>query len=245
MARGKRRAPRHVRHRWLLALVGAVAIIAAGGVAWAVLDPRLGALAADDPVGTETPTPVASAAARTPEADDAGARACRTAHARGVAAISAARKSVVHDWAAHIQAMSDQMAGKISETDEKAIWTTTRTRGPSRVAAFDSAYAEYQKARKACQAVDPATLNAEQRAAVADCQTIGAEVDSTLAAAQKSIDEWRAHLNAMAARRAGTLDPDTAMNKWMAAYQMAPMNIGKFERAEESYDKATATCDAT
>ena len=225
-------------------ILSVLAVIGAGGVAWAVFKPSLGAT----PFSTETqpakpspkPTVAQRGAARTTMAADV--EKCRTASQKGLEAVSAARPAVA-GWAAHIQAMKDQESGKNTEAQTKAIWTATRAAGPAQVAKLQAAEAAYESARTACDAVADGELNSEDRAAVKGCRDFDAKVDTTLDAANRAIAEWKAHLAAMAARRAGQLDPDTAMIKWMSAYEKAPFRIGVFQRAEREYRDATPTCD--
>lgn len=144
------------------------------------------------------------------EASTAGERApvapCDPGPQR-VEVLSVARAVVVDDWAAHVQANADLLSGKNTEAETKAIWGTTRERGPARA---DS----YEDARKAYEAA---------------CG--GPKECPALEAADAAVADWRTHLKAMADRRAGNLDPTHAQHMWQKAYEKAPDNIAKFREA--------------
>ena len=178
--------------------------------------------------------------------EDAAAESLRTcvdADDKGAKAVEAARNSV-GDWAAHIRAMDDLQAGVHSEEHTKSVWGVTRLRGPDRLSRFLSADKEYKEARDACAEVKQTEMSAGQRAALDDCQDVGQQIDTALSSADDALDEWRGHLKNMADRRAGSLDPDVAMTRWLAAYEKAPTNIKAFEAAEKAYSDTSVECTA-
>ena len=266
MARGRRKAHRPSRSRRPVVVAAVIAVIAAVGIGWAVVAPRTDTISRIVQVGPEptsesksptagqpdeaTKKPVKKAikAAEAPKPAErsgdvraaARLRACSDAAAKGVAAVGRAR-SAFEGWSAHIQAMKDQEAGKNTAEQTKAIWTRTRTSGPGQVAAFKTADHAYAAVHDACDNVETADLSAEKRTGVDVCRTFAGTVDSTLAAARPTLAEWESHLSAMASRRAGTLDPDTAMARWMSAYEKAPFRISIFQKADQEY-RQTKPC---
>jgi hypothetical protein len=253
VAAGRRKAT-HRRHKRALAIAVSVLIVAgASGLGWLLLAPRFGegTLAAESDGASATPTTSKSAqrkttggevdAARVDKPDPVALEKCRSSARTGVDAVEAADDSV-GDWAVHIQAMDDLESGKNTEAETKAIWTVTRERGPGRVTVFENAAAGYAEVRDVCADVDPAAMAADQREAVDACRVLGEETDKALAAARNSVAEWKAHLKAMADRRAGQLDPGVAMHTWMAAYEKAPANIDAFHAAESAFRAAVAGC---
>lgn len=164
----------------------------------------------------------------------ASAHACADAVSTGLTAVDAAR-AMVSGWAAHIQAMDDLQAGVNTQEQTAAIWTATREQGPADVSAFDAAREAYAPASPACSAFDIATMPADLRPAVESCQARAARTDSVLAAGQAAGADWASHLQAMADRRAGNLDPHSAHLAWMAAYSAAPVNIDRFGAEDVAY----------
>jgi hypothetical protein len=246
MARGRRKAlhrTRRSRTKALAVVVGILLVVGAGGAAWAWVGPDLGRpdAASPKPATEAKSAPSPPPTVKSDAVDEEALRACVTAYDDGEKAVEAARNSV-GDWAAHIRAMDDLESGKHSEEHTKGIWTETRLRGPDRVTKFLKADDAYKQARDACADIKQSDLSAGQRAAFDDCKDVGEQVDTALAAADDSISEWRGHLENMAARRAGNLDPDIAMSKWLAAYEKAPANIQKFQAAEKAYDDTSVTC---
>ncbi|SDR76478.1 hypothetical protein [Actinopolymorpha singaporensis] len=57
----------------------------------------------------------------------------------------------------------------------------------------------------------------------------------------QTVAEWKAHLKAMADRRAGRLDPHAAMLRWMSAYEKAPFRISAYKQIDQRLQHAE-TC---
>ena len=255
MARGRRKARQRTRTKGMVIVLTVLVVTGAAGVAWAWVGPDLGrpeggSLTPAADVRTAPPPTVKSGEAPADAAEDAAEKAaaeslrtCVDADDKGAKAVEAARNSV-GDWAAHIRAMDDLEAGVHSEEHTKSVWGVTRLRGPDRLSRFLSADKEYQEARDACAEVKQTEMSAGQRAALDDCQDVGQQIDTALSSADDALDEWRSHLKNMADRRAGSLDPDVAMTRWLAAYEKAPTNIKAFEAAEKAYSDTSVECTA-
>jgi hypothetical protein len=246
MARGRRKARHRTgnsRTKALAVVVGVLLVVGAGGAAWAWVGTDLGRpeAASPTPAAQAKEVPSSPPTVKSDAAPRESISACVTAYDEGGKAVEAARNSV-GDWAAHIRAMDDLEAGRHTEEHTKNIWAVTRLRGPDRVTKYLKADDAYKAARDACADIKPSGLSAGQRAALDDCQDVGAQIDTALATADDSISEWRGHLENMAKRRAGTLDPDVAMDKWLAAYEKAPANIQKFQAAEKAFSDTSVTC---
>jgi hypothetical protein len=259
VAGGRRKASHRKRRRGLAIGIAVLIVAGVSGLVWLLLAPRvgIGMLAAENAGLTEgataSNTPAASKAhshkatsgdldaASVDNPSDEAVEKCRSAARVGVDAVEAADDSV-DDWAAHIQAMADLEAGRNTEAETKAIWTTTRSEGPGRVAVFERATGDYQDVRAVCADLDTSDLSADQQATVDGCRVLGEETDKALSAARNAVAEWKAHLTAMAERRSGHLDPDVAMTTWMAAYEKAPANIDAFHEAEAAFRAARADC---
>ena len=179
------------------------------------------------------------AGSRIPEQVTEELRACKTAADKGTAAGTTARVAV-GDWAAHIQAMKDEQSGKNTEAQTKAIWTRTRLAGPGHVATFEAADKAFRPVRDACTKVDTAPLTTQQKASVEACRTYTENADKAAGAARASVVEWKAHLQAMADRRAGRLDPGVAMHRWMSAYEKAPFRISVYKRTDQDLQQTQA-----
>ncbi|MFD2077509.1 hypothetical protein SAMN05421678_11220 [Actinopolymorpha cephalotaxi] len=250
MTSGHRGAHRSRSHRSVLIAAVVVAALAVAGIAWAVLPSRDGTsrhAVQGSPSKKPASTPATTkknknAPARADQPGGAGSRipkqvtedlrACKAAADNATAAARGARVAV-GDWAAHIQAMKDEQSGKNTEAQTKAIWTRTRLAGPGHVSAFTAADQAFRPAREACTKVDTAPLTARQKASVEVCRTYTDEADKAVGAARASVAEWKAHLRAMADRRAGRLDSGVAMHKWMSAYEKAPFRISAYKRADQ------------
>jgi hypothetical protein len=131
--------------------------------------------------------------------------------------------------------MADLQSGANTEAETTRIWAETRARGPRGVARFRSADGDYRQRAGACDGLPEAELPADAASAVAGCRDVRRQTDAVLAAAQRAVADWSAHLKAMADRRAGNLDAHAAHLKWLAAYRAAPVNIKKFQAAERGY----------
>lgn len=258
MVVGRRRA-RHRAGRGRLTIAISFLMVAVGiaGVSWSLFSPRsaIGVLSGKFAASEKPESPAATsgvAGARTEDGpgDPDVVAACRDASRRAIAAVDAADRSV-DDWDAHITAMADLESGKNTEAETKAIWTKTRLEGPGRVERYRQAKAEYWQVHGACertlqeahrQKAGTMRLTSAQRAYVQRCQELSASVARTLNAADQAVAEWKAHLKAMADRRAGKLHPDTAQQMWLEAYRKAPTHINAFREAQAELRQAQASC---
>jgi hypothetical protein len=140
--------------------------------------------------------------------------------------------------------MADQQSGKISEAEATRIWAATTARGPARVAAFRAADADYQRVRGPCRAAPDGGVTADVAAALTTCRKVDGQTETAIAAARDAVADWVAHMEAIADRKVGRLDPHRAMLQWLDVYRKAPVNIKKFEAAERFY-RRQARCEST
>jgi hypothetical protein len=228
-ARGRRQR-RSAARPALVALVCVVGLLGAG---WAVVSEI-----------RRSPGPSVKAAQptlrqSTPRFQPTGAvspavQVCVQAVERGEAAISRA-EGTVKDWTAHVQAMADQLAGRITEAETKRIWASTRDRGAAAVAGFQAARVGYRQARDRCLRTPVEEVVPEVAAAVATCRDVSRQTDEVLGVGGAAVADWAAHLRAMQDREAGRLDPHHAWQTWLRAYRAARVNIDKFAAANRVY----------
>jgi hypothetical protein len=232
----ERRKRRHPARRVLTIALAVVGLAAgAGAVAW-WLDRSEG----PPPVpsrspGFTSPTPTASPTV------PGSLHACVSAVQQGAAAAARARVTVA-DWAAHVKAQTDLDAGRNTVAETERIWARTRARGPGGVTAFRAADAAYRRVAGACQQPLPADVDRSVAAAAATCRRASRQADLVLAAARGAVQDWAAHLEAMADRRSGRIGRAHAAEQWRAAYRAAPININRFDAAERVY-RAHPPCE--
>jgi hypothetical protein len=207
----------------------------AGAIAW-WLDRSEGPRSAPAPAPALTsPTPTPSPRA------PASLAACAAAVQRGATAVARARATVA-DWAAHVKAQTDLESGRNTVAETERIWARTRARGTGGVTAFRAADTAFRRVAGACQAPPPADVDSDVVAAAATCREVGRQTDLVLAAARGAVQDWTAHLKAMADRDAGRLGAAHAAAEWRAAYRAAPVNINRFNGAEQVY-RAHSPCE--
>jgi hypothetical protein len=229
MARGRRQR-RSAARPALVALVCVVGLLGAG---WAVVSEIR--RSPGPSVKSAQPTlPPSTPRFRPTGAVSPAVQACVQAVERGAAAISRAEVTV-KDWTAHVQAMADQVAGRITEAETKRIWASTRARGAAGVAGFQAARAGYRQARDRCLRTPVEEVVPEAAAAVATCRDVSRQTDEVLAVGGAAVADWAAHLRAMRDREAGRLDPHHALQTWLKAYRAAHVNIDKFAAANRVY----------
>lgn len=261
MPAGRRRGQPHHRRRIPVVIGAGLVVVALAAVTLTVIAPRMDTTPAQmasrltkagdeaTPKVTRKTRPVSAdrrtATSRSRAADDKLAKqmaACRTAARAADEAITAAHRSAVEDWTAHIGAMQKLEAGKFTQEQTARVWKLTRTRGQERIDAFHKAAAAYRDRAGACLAIDPGAVSGDDRQTATACGALEDEANDALSAASATIEQWQGHINAMAARLAGKLDPATAQAKWMAAYHRAPTDIARYSRAERSYERARPKC---
>jgi hypothetical protein len=232
----ERRKRRGHRARRVVGIAFAVVGLAAGAgaLAWWLERPE-----APPPVPTRSPgltSPTRTASPTVP----ASLQACVAAVERGAAAVGRASATVA-DWVAHVKAQTDLDAGRNTMAETERIWARTRARGPEGVIGFRAADAAYRRVAGACPRPPPADVDSDLAAAVTRCRQASRQTDLVLAAARGAVQDWAAHLKAMADRRSGRIGPAHAAEQWRAAYRAAPININRFEVALRVY-RAHSPC---
>jgi hypothetical protein len=237
---------RHRRAQGLVTVVGPLVAVAVVGGAVAVAfsggdsSPYWSARA----TATASPTPeptVSETITRAPSAATvpAAATACRDSTAAAQAAVDAARIGVDH-WAAHVQARTDLLAGKITEDEMRAIWKATRLAGPNDVAALTKAVAAYEPQADACGQVERSTAPSDRAARVEHCLQRHEAAQAVVDAGRAAVGDWESHLEAMARFKAGDFDAAHAQHLWVQAWEKAPVNINAFRTADQALQKAPA-----
>lgn len=230
------RRARHRRSRRYLpvALGGLVVVGVAGGVIAIVgtdaTAPTSSATAG--PTATSDPTEEA-----TPAPDDV--IACRDAIEAAEVVVNAARTGVDH-WAAHVQARTDLLAGKITEAEMRTTWKATRLAGPEDLAALAEAGKAMEPQAEACAHVEPSSVPAELSEAVNRCLERGEAAETAVEAGRGAVADWESHLEDMARFADGDFDAAQAQHLWVVAWEKAPANIDAFRVADKALQGAPA-----
>jgi hypothetical protein len=177
-------------------------------------------------------TPAASAPAARTETTQPPANPCAAEMTAAQAEVSAARVAAGH-WREHVEARTALLAGKISQATTKAIWKRTRLAGPADVQRLAAATATRDSARGGCDtAAGEAGKACRHRLTV-----LAAAATSGHAVAR----DWQAHLDMMAAHKAGGMDDKHAQAMWVAEWKAAPPNLAAFANADARLAR-TAAC---
>ena len=225
-----RRAIHRQRRPMLLVAVGVIAVVvAAAGVAIALLGSGDKAAVQPPPTADHAahnashPAPTASVSESAPNVTgSAPADAC-TAEIRTTEAVVAAARTAAGHWREHVQARTDLLSGKNSEEVTKAIWKRTRLAGPADIAALNTAVTAQTRSAGGCAKLTGSTAAAcKQRMAV-----LGRVATADRAAAA----DWAHHLSMMAAHAAGDFGSEHAQELWVTAWSSAPKNLNAATRA--------------
>jgi hypothetical protein len=223
-----RRAIHRSRGPLVLALGLSVAVIAAAGVAIAMIGP-------DDGSPSGQPSPTASTPAQTAKTVQravAPADACNAVLAATGAVLTAARTAAGH-WREHVAARTDLLAGKNSEAVTREIWKRTRLAGPADIARLDAALVAQRSSAGGC-----ATLTGASAAA---CNHRLKVLQTAAAANRAAAADWERHLAMMAAHAAGDFGAEHAQHLWVAAWSGATRNLNAAARADTTLVEAP-TC---
>lgn len=145
---------------------------------------------------------------------------CRDELTAGENLISAAQDGVDH-WAAHVQARTDGLSGRITDEEMRAIWKETRLAGPDDVAAFTGAADRYEAVAGGCEeaaGVDASVVPAE-------CVSMVALLAAAAESAHVVIGAWDGHLGNMRKFADGGMTADEAQSEWEQAWAKAPDDL--------------------
>ena len=136
-------------------------------------------------------------------------RSTRKAQARPLHAAAAS----VKQWHAHVAAMNQLVAGKITLAQANRFWERTRVKAAQKVHRFDRANGTYHAGQHSCRTPDLARTN-PGLAALTACRRNVAQRDDALRAARVAIHTWHHHVMDMNMLRAGTISPTRAIRLW-------------------------------
>lgn len=178
-----------------------------------------------------TRTASAPAAART-KASHAPANPCAAEMTAAEAEVSAARVAAGH-WREHVEARTALLAGKISQATTKSIWKRTRLAGPADIQRLAAATVTRDSTQAGCD-------NAPGEAGKA-CRNRLIVLAAVARSGHAVAGDWQAHLDMMAAHKAGGMDDKHAQAMWVAEWKAAPPNLTAFANADARLAR-TASC---
>jgi hypothetical protein len=171
-------------------------------------------------------------ATATTEAIQPPANPCAAEMTAAEAEVSAVRIAAGH-WREHVEARTALLAGQISQATTKAIWKRTRLAGPADIQRLAAATSARDSTRGGCDAAPGEAGKAcRHRLTV-----LAAAATSGNAVAR----DWKAHLDMMAAHKAGGMDDKHAQAMWVAEWKAAPPNLSAFANADARLAQ-TAAC---
>jgi hypothetical protein len=195
-------------------------------------------MASEQTAAPETASPSAS---RTPSAKPSAGKAdtqaqqaiqgCRAKVDAAEQVMKEAKIGVGH-WAEHVQAQTDNFAGKISLDKMHAIFKRTRLDGPDDVKRYADAMKSYDKLSGSCGAV--AGASAKLTSQLASCADRLRAQKPVLSAAANAMDDWKSHLAAM--RRSAMGHVHDAQGVWIATWKAAPPHIKAYNKARKGFD---------
>jgi hypothetical protein len=186
------------------------------------------------------PSPQATDA--TTPADDAGTvpQACSAGIATAEDVVAAADAGVSH-WSAHVQARTDMLEGRISESEMNAIWKRTQDAGPADQQQFSTAQQDYD-GQPSCDELHNDTESHSE--AVTDCLARSEAATTAVSAAEAAMNDWASHLHHMSEYADGGMTAGRAQRLWVTAWRQAPENITAYEDARTALSEAPP-CDDT
>jgi hypothetical protein len=143
-------------------------------------------------------------------------------------------KTGVEDWAEHVQAQKDYLAGKGTVEKMKARFKKTRLKGPGDLERYNDALSAYKDLEGSCGKVKGA--ESVVAASLVKCEKRSNAQKPLMAATAAGMEDWRNHLKFMqrnAVHRAGT--PSQAASTWEKQYEAAPENIKAFKKATADF----------
>jgi hypothetical protein len=152
--------------------------------------------------------------------------------------IAAAGNGVGH-WRQHIQARTDMLKGRISETKMDRVWERTQRAGPADQRHFRATAGRYPS-RSHCG--QPRTYPPRLQRLAKDCLNRAAATTRGLRAAHGAMRDWRVHLANMAKFSRGRMSAAMAQGRWVQAWRNAPIHITAYRTARAALDRAP-DCD--
>jgi hypothetical protein len=170
-------------------------------------------------------------------ADAASKKALEACQARVRAADDVVKqgKIGVLNWAEHIQAQKDNLAGKATVDQMRARFKKTRLKGPDDLKRYNDALASYKDLEGSCGKVKGA--DAVVAAALAKCGKRSNAQEPLMKATAAGMKDWQVHQKFMqrnALHREGS--PSEAQATWLKQYRAAPKNINAFKKADKNFD---------
>lgn len=181
--------------------------------------------------GTTAAQDTAARSARTQAAVATATGTCRTAR-QLVNEDLVATSGAIQQWRIHVDAMSQLVAGKITLQQASAFWASTRVEGARSLAFWDQVDQHYRTAGTSCTVPSAAGQNAR----LLTCQRRQQGADTLLARARTTLTDWRMHIGAMEALRAGKLDPGTAVRMWQQMWPRGAKTLKAYDAAYSQYD---------
>ena len=137
--------------------------------------------------------------------------------------------SSMDQWAVHVGAMNQLVAGAITLQQATAFWNQTRVKARERIEAFHQAWNSIKQHSIDCPRADllPTQVPEELRT----CAHEVAHDLRVLRAARPAIATWHHHVHAMEMLRMGKISPATATNMWLAMWQRGQQEIATYRTA--------------
>lgn len=186
--------------------------------------------AAEDP--TEEPA-VSDESSDTSE--PAAFQACRSEVAAGDDWTEATADSAAH-WKRHYSASVAYNDGDITLQEAEKEFAASKANGAGDIEAVGSAKKSYEKAVGACDSMTVADLPDTLTEDAKDCAARADAMIDVVPTGTKVNEDWSAHLDMMKTK--DDADPDEYHKRWRMMVDMAPDNMGPYERALTALDGA-------
>ncbi|HET9301885.1 MAG TPA: hypothetical protein VFO20_03830 [Propionibacteriaceae bacterium] len=233
--------------RVIIPLVVAAALLVGGSVAAWKFWPNTttaGPQAESSTIAAESQAPSTAESSpspsTTPSTDAASAAAAEALEAcqakvRAADAVRKQGKTGVLNWAEHVQAQKDNLAGKASVEEMRARFKKTRLKGPDDLKRYNDALSTYEDLEGSCRKVEGADIAVA--ASLKKCNERSKAQQPVLEATAAGMKDWKAHQKFMqrnALHKAGR--PSEAQATWLKQYASAPKNINAFKKATKNFD---------
>jgi hypothetical protein len=143
----------------------------------------------------------------------------------------------LEQWAVHIGAMNQLVAGEITLQQASDFWNRTRLGAQRRVDRFAAAWAAARHRGIECPAPVVAPPNPELRPCV---EQVAAEI-RRLEAARTSLRTWDEHIHHMDMLRLGELSPADATAMWISMWKRGDRDLQAY-RTAASQERAQDGC---